>query len=172
MPKNPQSSNIISLIKDHHFILKDAIKVLKDYRGTPLSKRKKLTQFLEAFKMHAISEEETLYERMRTLPKMRILSLEAAQEHKIAESLAEELEGLRYQDQWNDEISAKAKVLASLVEHHLLEEEKEILPLIKLQLSRAELLDLGREYLARCNEHIENNLAKHRPYHMPSHSLL
>lgn len=169
-PKGRPAS-IIVLIKDHHQILKDALPVLKDERISQVRKRRTLIQFLEALKMHAASEEETLYTRVLDIPEISKDGLAGMEEHRIASELAQELESEVRGKRWSEEFEAKMKVLLKIVESHIKEEEKVLLPIVREKLSRTELEELGRQYLDRCKVNIEDSIAKHQP-HFPSQANL
>jgi len=155
-------NTVVSLIKNHHKIIKETIFSLKDELNSPSQKRKNFTKFLEEFKMHTKSEEETLYERLLDFQELKIETLKLFEENRLAELLAQDLESLRYEEVWSEQMEAKLHVLYDLFFHHIKHEEKVIFPKIELYLSQAELEDLGREYLARCSEHIEFNLQEHQ----------
>lgn len=169
-PKGRPAS-IIVLIKDHHLLLKNAFPILKDARISQQKKRRTLIQFLEALKMHSTSEEETLYTRILSEPEASIQCLAGMEEHRIASGIAQELESQVRGKHWSEEFEAKLKILVKIVESHIREEEKILLPLVREKLSRAELEDLGRQYLSRCKVNIEDSMAKHQP-HFPEQSTI
>ena len=153
--------SIIGHIKKHHRVIKNSIMVLKQPRSNSVRKQIALRRFLEILRIHSTSEEETIYQRMRGFPLSRMKILVAIQEHKIVSALADELETLRSFGHWTTDIAAKAKVLAEIMERHLRAEEKSILPMLKKFFSRAELLELGGEYLAHINEQLEDTFPTH-----------
>ncbi len=161
MARSRRSHSIIGQIKKHHRLIKDAIKVLKQPRSNSARKQIALKTFLDVMRIHTFSEEETIYQRMRSLPLFRMKILEAIHEHKIVSTLADELETLRNFGHWTADMAAKAKVLAEIMERHLRAEEKNIFPMMKKFFSSSELLELGGEYLARINEQLEDGFPAH-----------
>ena len=144
--RNNKKLNIISLIKEDHKPLKECIAVLKNAHAASKSKKKILARFLESLSRHAFAEERALYAAMELKGGMNIDVIEALQEHKIAHTLATELEEIGIHGSWSDELSAKSKVLAELVEHHVKEEESKLLPLVRKQSSDEELNEMGERY--------------------------
>lgn len=153
MKKNT-TSDILTTIVDHHNVLRQSIEVLKQDDATVAQKRKSLGQFLQVLQMHAHAEQETLYSVIREIKDLKSYALEGQEEHDIAESLLMQIQALDFQDEWNEEIASKAKVLAELVEHHIDEEEKEFFPAIKKYMIPVELEGLRDEYLARCERYL------------------
>ena len=64
-------------------------------------------------------------------------------EHGLADQLVEEIKRTEDDDMW----SARVKVLAELVEHHIEEEEEELLPDYKNNSETAERMQLGQLFL-------------------------
>lgn len=92
---------------------------------------------------HAKSEEEVVYPVLARQDETRELVLEARQEHRLAEQMLAELErGDASDEEWR----AKFAVLKTNVEHHIQEEEKEILPKMKKVLPKDELEDLAEDF--------------------------
>ena len=147
-------TNILSLIKEHHQIMKDSIKVLKDESAPKARKQDHLFLFLEMLKAHAKSEQESLYEALETMDELKLIAMEAREEHDIADRLCTEIEALGYENKWTEVIEAKAKVIADFVELHITEEEDEMFEKIKKGLNAAELEDLAADYVLRFNERL------------------
>lgn len=72
-----------------------------------------------------------------------IYGLEGDVEHGLADQLCEELKRERDEGMF----MAKVKVLAELVEHHIEEEEEDMLPEYKKNSSKEEREELGQLYL-------------------------
>ena len=144
--------DIYDLISDHHDYLKESIVVLMDVDADPTKKRMHLSRFLTLLDMHARAEEETLYQELKAnSDKMaRIEALGAQREHDVAKELASELRGLQFEQSWSEEIDAKAKVIASLVTHHMDEEESEIFSVARAGISDEVAETIGMKYLERC----------------------
>jgi hemerythrin-like domain-containing protein len=150
--KATKSRSIVQLIKEDHKPLKESIKILTSERSTEAAKKKALRTFLMDLKLHAKAEEMSLYKNTVTQDDIRVETLEGYQEHAIADFLAKQLERKDFESNWTDEIEAKAKVLAELVEHHAKEEEKEVLPELSKIYEREELNRLGDLYLQKYEE--------------------
>ena len=153
MKKNT-TPDILSTIVDHHNVLRESIEVLKQDDATPAQKKKHLGQFIQVLQMHAHAEQETLYACIREIDGLKPFALEGQEEHDIAESLLMQLQAMNFENDWNDEVASKAKVLAELVEHHIDEEEKEFFPEIRKYMIPIELEGLRDEYLARCEKYL------------------
>lgn len=150
-----RTPDILSLIKSHHEILKESLLALKQENLPIEEKREELFIFLETLKMHAKSEQETLYACIEEVEPLRILALEAREEHEIADRLATEIEAMDYTENWSPDIAAKARVLAELVEHHLIEEEDEIFHQVRENFTHEELQALAVEYNERFKSRME-----------------
>jgi hypothetical protein len=74
--------------------------------------------------LHALIEEKIFYPAIEKPEETHDLTLEAYEEHKVVKKLLAELAGAKTAD---DEWQAKAKVLQENVEHHVEEEENELL---------------------------------------------
>lgn len=141
------SQNIISLIKKDHRPLKAGIRILKSAKATDALKKKTLSNFLRDLELHAKSEERSLYQNTIEDGRIREPVLEGYEEHGLADLLSRQLQKSGFERNWSDEIAAKAKVLAELVEHHVKEEEGIMLPSLREALSTPTLHELGRLYL-------------------------
>ncbi len=138
------SADIISLIEEDHKPLKELIKIMKD-SGRPLDERRQaFMEFAPLLMTHAKAEEKSLYDFIRTKAELREHAFEGDAEHSIADQMIEEIKRTTDQDQF----SAKIKVVAELVEHHIKEEENEILPDVKKHLAGSILLELSDKYIA------------------------
>lgn len=151
--KKANSLDIVSLIVIDHGVLRESIDVLKEPESALAEKRKQLKRFIANLRVHAKSEEQTLYEAVLTYRDLHMETLEAFTEHAIATTILEELEKSGFETHWTDEIEAKAKVMAELVEHHAEEEEQEMLPVVRKIFTKMELENLGASYLEACRDH-------------------
>lgn len=136
--------DIIKLILTDHEPLKRLVGILKDL-GEPLRTRRRIfDQFALLFLVHARSEQESLYTFLKDENKeLRIDGLEGEVEHELAEHMIEEVKMAEDPDLW----SARAKVLAELVDHHLNEEEVDFLPAFKKECDIEDRVMLGKQYL-------------------------
>lgn len=141
--KTKNSEDIIELILADHQPLKNLIKTLKD-TGKNLNQRKMaLDEFAPLLINHAQAEERALYSFMERNKDLREESFEGEVEHELAELMLESISMEKNQDMW----SAKTKVLAELVEHHLKEEEKVALPDVRENTTLGQRLEMGEKYI-------------------------
>lgn len=137
------ANDIIALILADHKPLKRLIKILKDTEASVSSRRSAMSEFGPLLTVHAQAEEKALYKYMEKKDELREESFEGEVEHNLADLMLKAVLEERNQDKW----SAKAKVLAELVEHHVEEEEKEMLPEFKAETSEETRRVIGEKYL-------------------------
>ena len=144
--KSAQNSknDIIKLILVDHEPLKRFVGILKDL-DTPIRTRRRIfEQFAPLLLVHIRSEQESLYTFLKDESKeLRIDGLEGEVEHELAERMIEEVKMSEDADVW----SARVKVLAELVEHHLREEESDMFPIFKKESDAEDRVMLGKQYL-------------------------
>ena len=138
-----QSEDIIDLIKEHHKPLKELIKKMKSEDATYAEKKKAFKEFAPTLVAHAKPEEKAWYKDMKEEHDMNVDAIEGDVEHGIADKLCAELK--RTTDR--DTFMAKVKVLAEVVEHHIKEEEEDLLPKYKDESDSAERIAVGKRYL-------------------------
>ncbi|MES3037354.1 MAG: hemerythrin domain-containing protein [Bdellovibrionota bacterium] len=139
--KNP--NDIIELILQDHKPLKQMIKILKDSEIEFEEKQPVFEQFVPTLLNHAKPEEESLYVNMKKNQELRAEGLEGVTEHQLADLLVDQISRTNDEDEWQ----AKVKVLAELVEHHIKEEEEEMLPDFRKETSVEERSEIGLLYL-------------------------
>jgi hypothetical protein len=139
--KNPE--DIIELILQDHKPLKALIEVMKDEDAEFPEKKAAFEEFAPLLVAHAKPEEQTWYVNMKSEDDMEVEGLEGDVEHGLADQLCEELK--RTSDE--NLFMAKVKVLAELVEHHIEEEEEDMLPDFKKKSTIEERIELGMKYL-------------------------
>jgi hemerythrin superfamily protein len=135
-------ADIIELILRDHKPLKALIKTMKSERATYRQKKAAFNEFAPTLIAHAKPEERTWYKNMKSQDDMKVEGLEGDVEHGLADQLCRELK--RTKD--NDMFEAKVKVLAELVEHHIEEEEEDMLPSFKRKSTKEERAKLGLIY--------------------------
>lgn len=139
------TEDILSVIKEDHKPLKELIAVMKDSEGKSFSERKQaFMEFAPLLMTHAKAEEKALYEFMKTKSELKQAAFEGDTEHMMADQLCEEIK----RTTGEDEMSAKIKVLAEAVEHHIEEEENEIFPDVKKNVEASKLVALTQTYIA------------------------
>lgn len=136
-------SDIIDLILEDHKPLKKLLKVLK---GEAKFEDKFIAfqEFAPLLTMHAKPEEKTLYVAMKKQEDMRQDGYEGDVEHGLADQMVEEIKRTENDD---DLWTARVKVLAELVEHHIKEEEEDMLPEYRKESDKEERIQLGANYL-------------------------
>ena len=135
--------DLIALILKDHKPLWKMIKTMKSERATVSEKKATFKEFAPTLVAHAKPEEQTWYVSMKSDEDMKQDGHEGDIEHSLADQLCDELK--RTTD--NDIFEAKVKVLAELVEHHLEEEEEDMLPQYRKDSTLEEREELGDRYL-------------------------
>jgi hemerythrin-like domain-containing protein len=141
--QSSENLDIVELIIDDHKPLKDLIEVMKDDDEALDERRRAAEEFAIYLVAHAKPEESVLYEQMKSKPDLRAEAFEALTEHELADLVLEEMKRAPN----DDVLSAKIKVVAELVEHHIEEEEDEILPEVKKTFDRRALEKMGARFL-------------------------
>lgn len=140
--------DIVQMILDDHKPLKRCIEILKNSEMNLSSRRAAFNELAPLLTIHAKAEEAVLYAFEKTQVNMREDAFEGDVEHALTEQLIEDVKQSVDKDIW----SAKVKVLAEIVEHHIKEEETEMFPELKKEAEAADLIRLGEEYLAEKNK--------------------
>jgi hemerythrin-like domain-containing protein len=141
------AQDAIDLLKEDH---KNVKGLFKEFRrvakeGGHEQERKQLVQRItEELTVHSWIEEQYLYPRAAQLlkPEDKQEVFESEEEHTIVKRELSELERMSPSD---ERYNAKVEVLAQNVEHHIEEEEDDLLPDFKKQVSREDLDRLGEE---------------------------
>lgn len=137
-----RQTDIVEVILEDHKPLKELIKVMKDSDSEIALRKAAFQEFAPLLIAHAKPEEETLYVYMKGNKELREEGFEGDVEHQLADQLLEECK--RTTD--DDLLGARIKVLAELVEHHIEEEEEELLPDFKKNSDEAERIQLGNRF--------------------------
>ncbi|RZA08953.1 MAG: hemerythrin domain-containing protein [Proteobacteria bacterium] len=137
--------DIIKVIEDDHKPLKKLIKILTSDKKTIDEKRDAYEEFAHLLLAHARPEEQSMYAHMHENQELNAEAYEGETEHDITDQLISDIDGLGMDEE--DEWEAKVKVLGELVEHHIEEEEEEMLPTIKKQFNAEMREHIGREFL-------------------------
>lgn len=136
--------DIIKLILDDHKPVKKLIKTLKNNKLSVDERQNAFAEFTPLFVIHAKSEEQTLYVFMKEGSDLREEGFEGSVEHNLATQLIQEIQRSDDDNVW----AARVKVLAELVEHHIEEEEEEMLPAFRKHSDLEERIQLGQSYLS------------------------
>jgi hemerythrin-like domain-containing protein len=145
--QNLREPDITALMLRDHKPLKSLIEVMKDPDARMAELRSAFGEFAPLLEAHAHPEQESLYGHLKAdeESEMRQEGFEGFTEHHIADSLVEEIKALTDDDDWR----AHVKVLAELVEHHIEEEEEEMIPDIRKELDQELRDQIGEDYLER-----------------------
>ncbi|MBC7458571.1 MAG: hemerythrin domain-containing protein [Bdellovibrionaceae bacterium] len=142
---NSQSFNSIDItevILQDHRPLKALIKILKDNKTLRSEKEENLEEFAVLLLAHSKAEEQTLYVAMKDYENLKVGSFEGETEHAMAEQLVQEINASPNDYEW----LAKVKVLAEIVEHHIAEEENDVLKDVQKNIPESERFLIGAEY--------------------------
>jgi Hemerythrin HHE cation binding domain len=157
--KNEKETDIVSLILRDHKPIKDLIVTLKDSEVSIAKKRPAFAEFERMLSSHAKAEEESLYVHLKQVDDLRVEGLEGDTEHAIADHLMKEInESKSDEDTW----MAKVKVLAELVDHHVKEEEKDILKEVRKEFSAEECTEIGETYSQLLKKYREEGVQQKR----------
>src|SRR6476620_10902206 len=132
----------ISMHKDDH---KNVERLFKRYESAGdrayVQKRDIVDRIIEELAAHAAIEEQLFYPVARaTVPGTDHIALESLEEHHIVKWVLSELETMSPEDERFD---AKVSVLIENVRHHVDEEETHFFPMVRSELGRNALSDLG-----------------------------
>jgi len=135
------------MLKDDHKTVEALFKRFEKAGDRALvEKRQIVDRIIEELSIHAAIEELVFYPVARaTVPETEDIALESLEEHHIVKWTLSELEKMQPGDERFD---AKVTVLIESVRHHVKEEEHDFFPLVRKELGRTALDDLG-ESLAK-----------------------
>jgi hemerythrin superfamily protein len=132
----------ISMLKDDHQKAEQLFKRFEKAGGRAhVEKREVVDRIIEELSVHAAIEEQLFYPVVRaTVPGTEHIALESLEEHHIVKWGLSALETMSPEDERFD---AKVTVLIENVRHHVQEEEDEFFPMVRDELGRNALSDLG-----------------------------
>ena len=140
-----KTSNAIELLKADHKKIKD---LFDDFEDADDNKKNEIAQeVIKELKIHSAIEEEIFYPAVRQEVEDLEIMDEAEEEHRVAKTILEELEGSNTS---SEHFSAKFMVMAEAVRHHIQEEEGEMFKQVKK--TDLDLNALGEQMLARKSE--------------------
>jgi len=124
----------VKLLKDDHKKVKDLFRQFEKARSSD-RKKKIAEEAMQELTVHAEIEEEIFYPAAKEKADKEGKSLvaEAVEEHHVVKMLIGELQAM---SEVNEQYEAKFTVLIENVEHHIEEEEKEMLPDAKKTLGK------------------------------------
>lgn len=145
--------DLFTILKAEHIEVKKALKKAEETTARATKTRTELfATIYKALSSHAKAEQRSLYDALIEERGFHDLMLEAEEEHHVAERLLEEIKNTPVDD---DRWKAKITVLRESLEHHIEEEEKELFPKAKKQLSKEEIATLGQQFLEEKQRIIE-----------------
>jgi len=132
----------ITLLKDdHHTVAQLFTRFEKAGDEAYEAKRQIVERIIHELSVHAAIEELAFYPAVRREVKgAEDMALESLEEHHIVKWLLSELEGM---DPRAERFDAKVTVLIENVRHHVEEEEDDLFPKVRDQMSRTRLAELG-----------------------------
>jgi hemerythrin-like domain-containing protein len=137
----------ISILKDDHEAVEQLFRRFERAGDRAfVEKRSIVDRVIEELSVHAAIEEQLFYPAVRaTVPDTDDLGLESLEEHHVVKWVLSEIEGMTPEDERFD---AKVTVLINNVRHHVELEEGELLPMVRDELGRKALSDLGEAMAA------------------------
>ncbi len=139
------ASHTIRILTEDHKKLRKEIEILKDMDLPITERRLAFARLLPRLRAHTKSEEKVIYAFMKLTDSddLNLWALEGKEEHMLVDQLVKKM---LTEHATEEEWSAKGKVLAELVEHHINEEESEIFPSLKSEIDEDIDTDLSDRY--------------------------
>ncbi len=139
-----QSSDSIVMLRDEH---REVERLFKEFErtkeGALKSRRRLVDRMILLLTQHAAVEEQVFYPSVRREVRGATSDvLESLEEHHIVKWELSELEKLDPED---ERFNAKVTVMMENVRHHVEEEEGDLFPLVRSELGRKRLGELGDE---------------------------
>ena len=150
--KHVNPNDIVELILKDHKEVRPFLELMKDSDSDLGERLDAFEQFAPRLAAHARAEETTIYKFLKADENLREEGFEAAVEHQLVDQMMEEAK--RSED--DDQLAAMIKVLAELVEHHIEEEEGEILPRFQRECASEDRIKMGQRFL-QMKRQIEEN---------------
>jgi len=141
--------NAVQLIKQDHKKVAGLFQKYKKTKGED-AKRRIAEQAMDQLEIHANVEEEIFYPAAKRELEDGDMIDEAIKEHSVVKDLIEELRGMESNDESFEE---KWSELVENVQHHVQEEENELLP--QVQDTEMDLQQCGEEIQERKEELME-----------------
>jgi hemerythrin superfamily protein len=133
----------VALLKNDHKMVDGLFKKFEAAPKRNLKAKSKLRdEIVRELSIHAAIEEQILYPAAKERARQEGLVLESLEEHHLVKVLLAEIDGMNPED---ERFEPKVHVLMENVQHHVKEEEQELLPKVRKVLTRAELIDLGEQ---------------------------
>lgn len=139
---------IVSLILTEHKRLRECAGDFQNETVDGSFRLHRAREFLSVLKEHLETEEEVLYKKIVSYPDFHSKILESLVEHSIANDQIDILLSTMKRAQvLTPGVSAKLKVLADIIGHHMEEEESEVLPYLGEFFSDEQLGRMGSDFI-------------------------
>jgi hemerythrin superfamily protein len=145
--------NVIKLLKRDHETVSELFKSFESAKEAEQkdSCQQIARQICQELTIHAAVEEQLFYPAVDARAQGQDEDAEdrvkeADEEHRLVKRLVGEIQGMKATD---GQFEAKVKVLKDVVDHHVEEEEGELMPKAKKLLSKEELEEIGSQVEAR-----------------------
>src|ERR671910_852064 len=138
--------NATQLIRQDHKKVEGLFKKFQQTKGAQ-AKRRLAENAMAELEVHAALEEEIFYPAVKKEVEEGSMVQEAIEEHQTVKQLISELKGM---DQADEEFESQFSQLVENVQHHVEEEENEMLP--KVEESELDLNSLGEQMSQRKQE--------------------
>jgi hemerythrin-like domain-containing protein len=149
-------TNPIEIIKRDHRKVEELFKEYEDLGERAFETKARVVEnIIRELRLHAEMEEVLFYPRAEEALNKEDGKMveEAYAEHEVAKRLLEELSVTHPED---PQFDAKVKVLNENVAHHIMEEEKELMPRLEEKLSEEDMNEIGEEMKAFKLENTDN----------------
>lgn len=149
-PANRENTiaDAIKLITDEH---REMERLFERMRKEPKRRGELLPQVAAMFIAHSRAEEEKVYPAVAEQAGARGEAHHGAEEHAEAEALLHELERM---DPSGKEFERKFATFVEAVDHHVMDEEREVLPALRDAVNKQRLNRLGRDFIARRDQEL------------------
>lgn len=140
--------NIVEILLLDNAYLKECIGVLKDKRKDVKIKFGYAKRFLDALKKHSSSEKNAVFAPLEDVLELREIILELEIEQGIIDAKVKSLNvRMSAMNSMSQEMIAEMKVLAEIVEQHIIKEENELLHNLKSKIDGPLLNEMGFQFL-------------------------
>ncbi len=141
--QNDEVESIVEALKQDHEDLKSFIPTMQSPDSTKKEKRDAFNAFSALLKSHAECEEKALYKPCQKVEDLRLNVEEGFVEHELATVMMKSAS--RAKD--DTKFDAYIKVLGTLVEHHIDEEESEFLPKLDESFDDEEQMKMAQVFI-------------------------
>ena len=138
--------DVVAAIKADHDGLRSYLKILKDTDKEMSERRRAYGAFKALLQSHSSSEEKAVYAPTAKLAghELHLKVAEGYVEHQLADDLMARIAKVKNPIDW----SAHVNVIAEIVEHHLDEEESDLLPLVRKTASPVQNAKMLKTFIA------------------------